>query len=110
MLPIQETRGFNDSNGKTISQRTKENSEDYRYFPKPDIPALTISKDWIDSIKDTVPELPDTKVRRLIKDYGISSEHASVISQSIPLANYFDLVCEKLDNSRYKLASNWFAV
>lgn len=79
-LPKQETRGWNDAKGQTYSQRSKEDAEDYRYFPDPDIPPLNLSEEFIDSIRQELPEMSQAKVGRWVRDFGISEQNAVVLS------------------------------
>jgi len=88
--PVQETRGYVQSNGSTISQRTKENAEDYRYFPDPDIPPMRFTKEQIAAIKDQLPELPDAKIKRFQKEYGLSSVDAEQLAETREKAQYFE--------------------
>ncbi len=77
-IPAQETRGWNDSEGRTYSQRSKEDAEDYRYFPDPDLPELVITTELIESISADLPELPQVLKERLMAVYGISEQNAEV--------------------------------
>lgn len=80
-IPEQETRGWRESLGKTVSQRSKEEAKDYRYFPDPDIPPIIIADDWINLLKKQLPELPETRERTLL-DEGISKEVAGIIAKN----------------------------
>ena len=75
----QETRGWSDERGTTLSQRTKEYAADYRYFPEPDIPPILISRDWVQKIQSQIPELPSAKKQRYIEVLGLSEYDASVM-------------------------------
>lgn len=86
----QETRGWNELEKKTVLQRRKETASDYRYFPDPDLPALSISKKMLNSIKKTIPELPDQKLARFTKQYAISEQQAEILTKSPALADYFE--------------------
>ena len=90
---IQETRGWDVGKQMTVSQRKKENAADYRYFPEPDLPPLKISSLDFDL---SLPELPAAKEKRLINEYKISAENATVLVSHPKLANYFEDVCSKL--------------
>lgn len=90
--PIQETRGYNEKKAMTVSQRTKENAEDYRYFPEPDIPPFTFTDEYITELTKTMPELPVAKLRRLQNQYNMSFNNAFIISRDIPLAETFESV------------------
>ncbi len=69
---VQETRGWNDARGLTVSQRTKEFAEDYRYFPEPDLPPLEVSREWVAEIRSSLPELPAARRERFITTYGLT--------------------------------------
>jgi aspartyl-tRNA(Asn)/glutamyl-tRNA(Gln) amidotransferase subunit B len=86
----QETRGYNEKTGKTFLQRAKEGSADYRYFPEPDIPPLHISKSQVSSIKKQIPELPDTKRKRLLKEFKLPSDYVEILIQEKERAKYFE--------------------
>lgn len=84
------TVGFNESKGETYLQREKEEANDYRYFPEPDIPPFDLSPDWIAAIKNNLPELPSGKRERLVKEYSISNYSANIICESRERASYFE--------------------
>lgn len=90
ITPLQETRGWDENHQKTISQRMKEESNDYRYFPEPDIPPIQ----WLDShifhLKSEMPELPDTKMQRFVDLYQLSRYDAEILTRERPLADYFE--------------------
>lgn len=88
--PIQETRGYNDMKGGTYSQRVKEFAQDYRYFPEPDIPTLEFTDEYIQAVKDTLPELPQAKRERYEKKLSLKSQDAYIITREPKLANYFE--------------------
>lgn len=87
---VQETRMWNETLGKTVSMRSKEEAHDYRYFPEPDLLPLEISSSWISEIKKTIPELPNEKKDRFMKEYGLSLYDATVLVSDKDLAEYFD--------------------
>tara|TARA_Y100000996_G_scaffold385342_1_gene342631 strand:- start:2791 stop:4269 length:1479 start_codon:yes stop_codon:yes gene_type:complete len=87
---IQETRGWVDDKEITVSQRSKEDANDYRYFPEPDLPPLIISKNLVDSIQGKLPELPSVRKSRYIEDYKISEYDAGLIISDINFSNFFD--------------------
>ncbi len=101
---IQETRLWDDAAGITSSMRGKEDAHDYRYFPEPDLMPLEISQEWIDKIKETMPELPNQKMERY-QSIGLSEYDAGVIVNQIDMATYFDELI-KLDVDP-KTASNF---
>ncbi|MEA3356859.1 MAG: Asp-tRNA(Asn)/Glu-tRNA(Gln) amidotransferase subunit GatB [Patescibacteria group bacterium] len=88
--PTQETRGLVDMSGTTVSQRGKETEADYRYFPEPDIPCITFSQKYIDSIKKSLCELPQTRLKRYVSDFGVDRKVAEVLITSIARANFFE--------------------
>ena len=102
---IQETRLFDESSGKTISMRSKEEAHDYRYFPEPDLVPLEISQNWINEIKESIPELPHIKKERYPKDYGLSSDDTKVLIEDRNLAEYYEAVIRLGANP--KKAANW---
>ncbi len=100
----QETRLFNVATGETRTMRSKEDAQDYRYFPDPDLLPLELDPSWVDTIRGSLPELPDAKRKRFMADYGLSQYDATVLSQDREKATYFETVAEGRDG---KLASNW---
>ncbi|MEE2810937.1 MAG: Asp-tRNA(Asn)/Glu-tRNA(Gln) amidotransferase subunit GatB, partial [Pseudomonadota bacterium] len=100
----QETRLYDPDKGETRSMRSKEEAHDYRYFPDPDLLPLEIEQDWVDGIKAALPELPDDKKARFIKDFGLTDYDASVLTADLESANYFDEVAKGRSG---KLAANW---
>jgi len=93
---IQETRGFDSIKNITFSQRSKESAHDYRYFPEPDIPPLQFSAEYFSELKKRLPEMPETKKKRLIEEYTISPENAEVIVADKHLAEYFENVVSEI--------------
>ncbi len=87
---VQETRGWLDEKGRTVSQRTKEYAHDYRYFPEPDLPPLVIGRDWVESVKAKLPELPEARRDRFIADYGLPRYDADLLTSSKAMADYFE--------------------
>lgn len=88
--PAQETRGYDESKTTTFSQRSKEDAQDYRYFPEPDIPPLTISGEDIDRIKESIPEMPAAKRNRYANDYGLKEHYINVLVEDKERGEYFD--------------------
>ena len=102
---VQETRSFDASQGTTFSLRTKEEANDYRYFPEPDLAPFQISEEQILSIKESMPELPLALEKRLIREYSLSTEAAKIISADKNMAAWFDRIIAHTKN--YKAVSNW---
>jgi aspartyl-tRNA(Asn)/glutamyl-tRNA(Gln) amidotransferase subunit B len=96
---VQETRGWDEARGITVSQRSKEEAHDYRYFPEPDLPPLTFAPDDIEAIRAELREieLPWTRRDRLVEQYGVSQYEAAQLTNSRAVANYFEQAAEGLD-------------
>ena len=94
--PLSETRGWVDDKGITVSQRLKEESQDYRYFPEPDLPILEISKEWIEEIRKRLPELPGMRKERFIHEYQLSDKDAQTLVSFKELSDYFEDVVSEL--------------
>ncbi len=103
---VQETRTWDDAKGITLSMRSKEHAHDYRYFPDPDLTPIIIDPQWIKDIKTSLPEMPDERMERYIKDFGLSEYDASVITSSKDLADYFE-ECLSSGYPNIKAVSNW---
>lgn len=101
--PKQETRGYDSSNGTTISQRSKEQAEDYRYFPDPDIPPFEYSDEYYQEIFGNMPELPIEKVRRYIDIIGVKEVDALILTRDRKYAEYFEEVLAKIPSEKLKL-------
>ncbi|MEK6617942.1 MAG: Asp-tRNA(Asn)/Glu-tRNA(Gln) amidotransferase subunit GatB, partial [Nitrospirota bacterium] len=101
----QETRLWDVEKGETATMRSKEDAHDYRYFPEPDLVLLSISDDWVEELRKTVPELPAARQKRFVSEYGLPEYDAGVLTTSKGLANYFEN-CMKLFNQP-KTVSNW---
>ncbi len=102
---LSETRTFDATSGKTFGMRTKEELNDYRYFPDPDLSPLNISDEWLSSIRAAMPALPREMFQRFVEVYGLPEYDAQVLSDSRDVAEYFLELCEHTPN--YKAASNW---
>ncbi|MSP12485.1 MAG: Asp-tRNA(Asn)/Glu-tRNA(Gln) amidotransferase subunit GatB [Chloroflexi bacterium] len=87
---LQETRGWVDAEGRTVSQRTKEYADDYRYFPEPDLPPLLLTREWVEQIRAKLPELPDAKLDRFLREYNLSLADAEVLTSERNMANWFE--------------------
>jgi aspartyl-tRNA(Asn)/glutamyl-tRNA(Gln) amidotransferase subunit B len=92
----QQTRGWNEDKGKTILQREKETSADYRYFPEPDIPTLNIDGQWIEKIKSGLIELPQDKIKRFREQYNMEAETAETLCSDKQIASYTEQVISEL--------------
>jgi aspartyl-tRNA(Asn)/glutamyl-tRNA(Gln) amidotransferase subunit B len=104
---IQETVGWNDLEGVTFSQRSKEEAHDYRYFPEPDLPPLVIEPEWLAEIKAGMVELPDAKQERFIRQYGLSEYDARLLVEDKAVAAYFEQVVAVDAKVSPKSAANW---
>jgi len=102
---VQETRGWNDARGLTVSQRTKEFAEDYRYFPEPDLPPLEVSRKWVAEIRASLPELPAARRLRFVTAYGLTPYDASLLTSSKPMAGFFEETVRL--GAPAKAAANW---
>ena len=109
----QETRGWVEDKGVTVSQRSKEYASDYRYFPEPDLPPLIIDREWVEEIGESLPELPRERVRRFEREYALSAYDANLLTASRATADFFEAVMEadpaKGPNRQnlVKSVSNW---
>jgi aspartyl-tRNA(Asn)/glutamyl-tRNA(Gln) amidotransferase subunit B len=104
---VQETRLYDSDKDETRSMRSKEEANDYRYFPDPDLLPVQIDESFIDSVRATLPELPDDKAARFGRDFGLSAYDAGVLSASRELGAYFEAVVTKSGAAQAKLAANW---
>jgi aspartyl-tRNA(Asn)/glutamyl-tRNA(Gln) amidotransferase subunit B len=104
---VQETRLYDPDRGETRSMRSKEEANDYRYFPDPDLLPLAIDDATIEAVRATLPELPDEKAARLVAEHGLSAYDAGVLTVSRELADYYETVVKGLGGGQYKLAANW---
>jgi len=108
---VQETRLFDPDKGETRSLRSKEEANDYRYFPDPDLLPVVIEKDFIENVRTTLPELPDQKAARYIEKFGLSAYDAGVLTASREMGDYYEGVLAALKSKNLegneKLAANW---
>jgi aspartyl-tRNA(Asn)/glutamyl-tRNA(Gln) amidotransferase subunit B len=102
---VQETRLFDSTKGVTFSMRSKEEAHDYRYFPEPDLVPVVVSKETIEEIRKSIPELPDAKRERFVKDYGLPEYDADMLTQSRALASYYEDAAKL--SGQPKAVSNW---
>ena len=103
---VQETRLYDPDRHETRSMRSKEEANDYRYFPDPDLLPLALDEALIDEVRGTLPELPDAKAARLVRDHGLSDYDAGVLTASRELADYYERVAA-CTGGEWKLAANW---
>jgi len=104
---VQETRLYDSDRDETRSMRSKEEANDYRYFPDPDLLPVKIDESFIDAVRATLPELPDDKAARFARDFALSAYDAGVLCASRELGAYFEAVVAKLGAAQAKLAANW---
>jgi len=104
---VQETRLYDSDKDETRSMRSKEEANDYRYFPDPDLLPVEIDDGFIATVRATLPELPDEKAARFARDLGLSAYDAGVLSASRELGAYFEAVLADLGKAHAKLAANW---
>ncbi|MCE2404513.1 MAG: Asp-tRNA(Asn)/Glu-tRNA(Gln) amidotransferase subunit GatB [Dehalococcoidia bacterium] len=111
---VQETRGWVEERRATVSQRSKEYAHDYRYFPEPDIPPLVIEPAWVEELRRSLPELPEKRRGRFVKQYGLPAYDAALLTGARATADYFE-ECMSLGGSsagpaRAKTIANWVLV
>jgi aspartyl-tRNA(Asn)/glutamyl-tRNA(Gln) amidotransferase subunit B len=104
---VQETRLYDADKDETRSMRSKEEANDYRYFPDPDLLPVEMTAEFLEQVRATLPELPDAKKQRFIDDYGLKSVDAEAITASRAMAEYFETVLSSIDNKDPKLVANW---
>jgi aspartyl-tRNA(Asn)/glutamyl-tRNA(Gln) amidotransferase subunit B len=102
---MQETRLFNVDTGETVGMRSKEHAHDYRYFPEPDLAPLRVSDDWLQQIREKMPELPRARRQRFIETYGLRPYDAEVLTATRALGDYFEEVAQGTQDPR--AAANW---
>ncbi|MBI2356240.1 MAG: Asp-tRNA(Asn)/Glu-tRNA(Gln) amidotransferase subunit GatB [Candidatus Doudnabacteria bacterium] len=120
--PEMETRGWVEDKGITVSQRSKEESQDYRYFQEPDLPVIHFSKDWIEEVRRMLPELPAARKQRFMREFALSGKDAQTLVLYKDLADYFENVISEFDEwlssehiqfnkedhvEHVRLAANW---
>ena len=102
---VQETRGWNESKRHTFSQRIKEDAEDYRYFPEPDLPPLALPQAWIDTARAVLPELPEAKKSRFMAEFDLSAYDADIVSEERAVGEWFDTAVAA--GGHPKTVANW---
>jgi aspartyl-tRNA(Asn)/glutamyl-tRNA(Gln) amidotransferase subunit B len=103
---VQETRLYDSDKDETRPMRTKEEANDYRYFPDPDLLPVELDQEFIESVRKSLPELPDAKLKRFVEQYGLKAADAEILTVSRTLADYFEVVAESSDASP-QVAANW---
>ncbi len=103
---VQETRGWVEDRQVTVSQRTKEYAEDYRYFPEPDLPPLVVDSVWVASINEAMAELPAKRRQRFVDDYGLASDDAAILTEEPDVADYYEDVVRHA-NGEAEEAAKW---
>ncbi|ANZ99462.1 aspartyl/glutamyl-tRNA amidotransferase subunit B [Carnobacterium divergens] len=101
----QETRRFDETTGETILMRVKEGSSDYRYFPEPDLPNFVIDDEWIERVKNAIPEMPASRRKRYVEELGLPEYDAMVLTLSKEMSDFFEATLA--ENADAKQASNW---
>jgi aspartyl-tRNA(Asn)/glutamyl-tRNA(Gln) amidotransferase subunit B len=103
---VQETRGWLDDGGVTVSQRTKEYADDYRYFPEPDLPPLELADTWVDRLRQDMAELPAARRARFVTEYGLSADDAAVLTDEWAVADFYEETV-RFANGRARESANW---
>jgi len=101
----QETLRWDDVSGKTFSMRSKEDAQDYRYFPEPDLAPIRLSEEYIENIKNSLPEMPESRKERYLNEYGLSIKDANILTSSKYLSNMFEKASDICGNR--KAVANW---
>ncbi len=102
----QETRRWDDQKGQNFLLRSKEDAQDYRYFPEPDLPTIYVPLEKVEQLKADIPELPNAKIKRYVKELGLSQTDAQLIAENLPRCRLFD-ECLKIGGCSPKNISNW---
>ena len=102
---VQETRLWNSAEGRTVSMRSKEEAHDYRYFPEPDLPLLTLDAEWVRGIRSKQTELPQARAVRFVEVFELSEYDASILTSTRALADYFEAATEASGDA--KSVANW---
>jgi aspartyl-tRNA(Asn)/glutamyl-tRNA(Gln) amidotransferase subunit B len=106
---LQETLGWDETTGVTVSQRSKEEAHDYRYFPEPDLPPLAVEAEWVERIQAALPELPADKRQRFASQYGLSDYTAAVLTVERQVAAYFELAAAAAEAVPAEKIANWLS-
>lgn len=103
---VQETRRWDDVKGMSYTMRSKEDAQDYRYFPEPDLLTIVVPEEKIAALKASIPELPNAKIRRYVKEFGLSQVDATLIAEDLERSGMFD-ACNAIGTCKPKSISNW---
>jgi aspartyl-tRNA(Asn)/glutamyl-tRNA(Gln) amidotransferase subunit B len=106
---MQETLGWDEAAGVTLSQRSKEEAHDYRYFPEPDLPPLVVDESWIDGIRQSLPELPYEKITRYVDQFNLSEYAAGVIAAERSIAEFFEESLSSIPGLSANKLANWIS-
>jgi len=106
---VQETLGWDDHHNETVSQRSKEDAHDYRYFPEPDLPPLVVEPEWIEAIRKELPELPAAKYERFMRQYGLSEYDAGVLVAEPAVADFYEDTVRAAAQASPKVVANWIS-
>ncbi len=107
---LSETRGWREETQETASQRSKEEAHDYRYFPEPDLPPIVVSREWVEEIRQSLPELPDARRARFVSQYGLTEYEANLLTESRAKADYYETSLNLLGgtgSAAARLVANW---
>ncbi|HEX5142087.1 MAG TPA: Asp-tRNA(Asn)/Glu-tRNA(Gln) amidotransferase subunit GatB [Dehalococcoidia bacterium] len=108
---VSETRGWRDETGETVSQRSKEEAHDYRYFPEPDLPPLAVSREMVEELRRSLPELPDARRARFVTSYGLSEYEANLLTESRAKADFYEETLNAVSGAdtgaKAKTVANW---
>jgi len=105
---LQETRGYIDATGETVSQRSKEEASDYRYFPEPDLPPLRVSAEVVEELRAQLPELPDARRARIEADLGLTRDEAVLLTESRTRADDYEATVDIAGAERARTVAHWF--
>jgi aspartyl-tRNA(Asn)/glutamyl-tRNA(Gln) amidotransferase subunit B len=106
----QETRGWREDTNQSVSQRSKEFADDYRYFPEPDLPTMVLDRDFVESVRSRMPELPDAKHERFVEQYGLSDYDTRILVESRAKSDFFEATVTLVkaeQAARAKTVANW---
>jgi aspartyl-tRNA(Asn)/glutamyl-tRNA(Gln) amidotransferase subunit B len=104
---VQQTMGWDEALGTTVPQRSKEEAHDYRYFPEPDLPPLVLEPEWVEQVRASLPELPQVKLHRFQRQYGLGAYDAGVLIAEPAVAEYFERAAAYAEGISPKIVANW---